>query len=54
MGLYAQMLVRYMRMPIEALCKSLIAANIQVDLAATPVFIDKDPTDPHCGSYRRC
>jgi hypothetical protein len=42
MGLYAQMLVRYMRVPIEALCKTLIAAKIQVDLAASPVFIDKD------------
>jgi hypothetical protein len=51
MGLYAQMLVRYMRVPIEALCKSLIAANIQVNLAATPVFIDQRFHDPHCGSY---
>jgi hypothetical protein len=42
MGLYAQMLVRFMRVPIEALRKSLEMAGIQADLTARPVFIDAD------------
>jgi hypothetical protein len=38
MGLYAQMLIRYLRVPIEELRQSLAAAVVEVDLAATPVF----------------
>ena len=43
MGLYAQLLTRYLRVPTDALLKSLHAARIEVDIQAEPVFID----DPH-------
>ena len=41
MGLYAQMLIRYLRVPPDALGKSLRDANIAVDMQATPVFLDE-------------
>jgi hypothetical protein len=44
MGLYAQVLVRYLRVPIEELRQSLAAAGIEVDLAATPIFADAGST----------
>ena len=40
MGLYAQLLTRYLRVPADALLKSLHAARIEVDIQAEPVFID--------------
>ena len=42
MGLYAQLLTRYLRIPTDALHKSLHAAGIEIDMQAGPVFID-DP-----------
>ena len=46
MGLYAQMLIRYLRVPPDALCKSLHDADIEVDMDATPVFLDDRPVGP--------
>ena len=43
MGLYAQMLIRYLRVPPDALGKSLREANIEVDMQARPVFLDDRP-----------
>ena len=43
MGLYAQMLTRYLRIPTDGILKSLDAAGIAADMLAKPVFID----DPH-------
>ena len=43
MGLYAQMLIRYLRMPPDALGKSLHDADIEVDMDARPVFLDDQP-----------
>ena len=40
MGLYAQLLTRYLRVPINALLASLHAAGIAIDTQATPVFVD--------------
>ena len=45
MGLYAQLLTRYLRVPTDALLASLRAADIAVDMLAEPVFID-DPQPP--------
>jgi hypothetical protein len=44
-GLYAQMLARYMRVPIEELNLSLAAFGVEADLTASPIFIDGDLTD---------
>jgi hypothetical protein len=44
MGLYAQMLIRYLRVPRDVLDKSLHDANIEVDMDAIPVFLDDRPT----------
>jgi hypothetical protein len=44
MGLYTQMLIRYLRVPPDVLRKSLHDANIAVDMDATPVFLDDRPT----------
>jgi hypothetical protein len=41
-GLYAQLLVRYLRVPIDALSQSLEAARIEADMRAKPVFIDDE------------
>jgi hypothetical protein len=40
MGLYAQLLTRYLRVPSDALLMSLHAAGIEVAIGAKPVFID--------------
>jgi hypothetical protein len=45
-GLYAQMLARYMRLPIEELTQSLAAFGVEAELTARPVFIDEGLTDP--------
>jgi hypothetical protein len=45
MGLYAQLLTRYLRVPTDAILASLRAADIAVDMLAEPVFID-DPQPP--------
>jgi hypothetical protein len=42
MGLYAQLLQRYLRLPEAELFPSLAAAGIAVDPAARPVFLDAD------------
>jgi hypothetical protein len=44
MGLYAQLLIRYLRIPADALCKSLHDADIDVDMDTRPVFLDDRPT----------
>ena len=44
MGLYAQLLIRYLRVPADVLCNSLHDANIDVDMNARPVFLDDRPT----------
>ena len=46
MGLYAQLLIRYLRVPADALCNSLRDANIDVDMNARPIFLDNRPTEP--------
>jgi hypothetical protein len=43
MGVYAQLLTRYLRIPTDVLLESLHTAGIEVDMQAEPVFID----DPH-------
>ena len=43
MGLYAQLLIRYLRVPIDTLLQSLEAARIETDMQAKPVFIDDPP-----------
>jgi hypothetical protein len=40
MGLYAQPLVRYLRLPIDTLLPSLAASGIEVEISARPVFLD--------------
>ena len=40
MGLYAQLLTRYLRVPTDALLASLHAAGITIDTQAAPVFVD--------------
>ena len=40
MGLYAQLLIRYLRVPPDALGQSLRDADIAVDMQARPVFLD--------------
>ena len=45
-GLYARMLARYMRVPIQELTQSLAAFGVEADLTARPIFIDGDLTDP--------
>ena len=44
MGLYAQMLIRYLRVSPDVLGKSLHEAHIDVDMDAVPVFLDDRPT----------
>jgi len=39
-GLYANLLTRYLRIPADALHKSLIAARIGIDTQARPLFVD--------------
>jgi hypothetical protein len=40
MGLYAQLLTRYLRIPTDVLLESLHTAGIEIDMQAEPVFID--------------
>jgi hypothetical protein len=40
MGLYVQMLARYLRVPLDALVTSLEAAGVEVNIQANPIFID--------------
>jgi hypothetical protein len=40
MGLYAQLLTRYLRLPMDALLTSVHAAGIDIDQQAIPVFLD--------------
>ena len=39
-GLYAQLLTRYLRLPSDALLTSLRVAGIEMDTRAVPIFID--------------
>jgi hypothetical protein len=48
MGLYAQLLIRYLRVPADALFQSLRAARIEADMQAKPVFIDDQPMGRAC------
>ena len=41
MGLYAQMLIRYLRISADVLVRSLETAGIAVDMPAKPVFVDR-------------
>jgi hypothetical protein len=41
MGLYAQLLIRYLRVPTDVLFKSLGSAGIEADMQARPSFVDK-------------
>ena len=43
-GIYAQLLMRYLRVAADALITSLHAAGIDLDMQAKPVFIDERPT----------
>jgi len=40
-GLYAQLLTRYLRIPPNALLTSLRSAGIEIDIEAVPIFIDR-------------
>lgn len=40
MGLYVQLLTRYLRLPLDALLTSVHAAGIDIDPQAVPVFLD--------------
>ncbi|PWC28402.1 hypothetical protein [Teichococcus aestuarii] len=40
LGLYAQLLIRYLRIPEEALFSSIAEAGLRVDRAARPPFLD--------------
>jgi hypothetical protein len=40
MGLYVQLLTRYLRLPKDALLKSVHAAGIEIDPQAVPAFLD--------------
>ena len=49
MGLYVQLLTRYLRLPMEALLTSVHAAGIDIDHQATPVFLDtSEPARTSC------
>jgi hypothetical protein len=39
-GLYAQLLIYYLRVPADVLLTSLDAAGIEVDVHAEPAFVD--------------
>jgi hypothetical protein len=39
-GIYAQLLMRYLRMPADALITSLHAAGIELNMQAKPAFVD--------------
>ncbi len=40
MGLYVQLLTRYLRLPMDALLSSVHTAGIEIDPQAVPVFLD--------------
>jgi len=40
MGLYVQLLARYLRLPLDALLASVHAAGIEIDHQAVPLFVD--------------
>ena len=40
-GLYAQLLTRYLRIPTDALLQSLDAAGIKIDPQSEPIFIGR-------------
>ena len=44
LGLYAQLLIRYLRVPPDALGRSLHDADIEVDMHARPIFLNDQPT----------
>ena len=46
MGLYARLLVRYLRVPINALITSLKADGIAAEMQAEPIFVDDQPVSP--------
>jgi hypothetical protein len=53
MGLYAHLLIRYLRVPADTLSQSLDAAGIEADMQAKPVFIDDEPRcDEHAQGHR--
>ena len=43
MGLYARLLVRYLRVPVDVLLTSLSADSIEADMRAEPIFIEEQP-----------
>jgi hypothetical protein len=49
-GLYARLLVRYLRVPIDALLTSLSADGIEADMRAEPIFSDKRPRRTSAGT----
>ena len=53
MGMYAQLLMRYLRVPSDALLKSLHSAGIEMDMQAKPAFIDDRPVTRASTSFRR-
>jgi hypothetical protein len=61
MGLYAQLLIRYLRVPPDALGRSLHDADIEVDMHARPVFLNDqltgrmpvNPSTPAAPSHSR-
>ena len=46
MGLYVQLLARYLRLPMDALLTSVHAAGIDIDQQAVPVFLDAPEAAP--------
>ena len=49
MGLYVQLLTRYLRLPMDALLTSVHASGIDIDHQATPVFLDtSEPARTSC------
>ena len=49
MGLYIQLLTRYLRLPMDALLTSVHASGIDIDHQATPVFLDtSEPARTSC------
>ena len=41
MGLYAQLLICYLRVPTDALLKSIRLAGIEAEMEAKPSFVDQ-------------
>ena len=49
MGLYVQLLTRYLRLPMDALLTSVRAAGIDINHHAAPVFLDtSEPVRTSC------